>query len=241
MKLKIIGFDGGYPAKNGACSCYLLTLQDGTQIVLDMGNGALARLQNVIALDEIDAIILSHLHYDHMADACVLRHAIDMHAAFTGVTAKKIKIFLPATPAAARAAVLSDKPYYEAITIEDGASFALGDATVTFCKMSHPVEAYGVKIVENGKKFVYTGDTNKTADLQAFLQDADLALIEAGGVEEDDSYAHLSIKEAKALAEAAGVKQTILTHIHPLADETIYKQAEDEKTTCARYGAGYDI
>src|SRR5699024_1708413 len=60
--------------------CYLVSV-DGVddegqpktwRVVMDLGNGALGTLQRYVALEDIDAILLSHLHPDHFMDLCGL-------------------------------------------------------------------------------------------------------------------------------------------------------------------------
>src|SRR5690625_422593 len=74
MKLTVIGFWGGYPAKNGATSCYLLE-KDDFAIIIDAGSGSLSKLQNYISPADLDAVIISHYHQDHIADIGVLQYA----------------------------------------------------------------------------------------------------------------------------------------------------------------------
>ena len=69
MKLTILGCAGSFPSADAPCSAYLIEA-DGFQLLLDFGTGALSTLQQVTGLYSIDAIMLSHLHADHMFDAC---------------------------------------------------------------------------------------------------------------------------------------------------------------------------
>src|SRR5690625_604578 len=75
LKLTVVGFWGGYPAKNSAASAYLLQ-KDDFSIMLDFGSGALAKVQQYIHVTEIAAVILSHYHADHVSDIGVLQHAL---------------------------------------------------------------------------------------------------------------------------------------------------------------------
>ena len=51
----------------GAASAYLVKT-DTTTIILDLGPGTMGQLMNYIDPAEVDAIVLSHLHTDHVAD-----------------------------------------------------------------------------------------------------------------------------------------------------------------------------
>ena len=68
MQLTILGNSGPYPAPGGACSGYLLS-QGDTHVLLDCGLGVLARLQEHISLGALSALVLTHLHFDHVSDA----------------------------------------------------------------------------------------------------------------------------------------------------------------------------
>ena len=77
MKLTVLGNNGPYPAAGSACSGYLL--QSGAaNILIDCGNGVLSNIQKIISLDELDAVILTHLHSDHISDMYVLKYAIQL-------------------------------------------------------------------------------------------------------------------------------------------------------------------
>ena len=80
MILKILGNNGPYPAPGGACSGYLLSSDSGnTRILIDCGTGVLNRLLGECSLDALDAVILSHLHYDHMSDMLPMQYALQFN------------------------------------------------------------------------------------------------------------------------------------------------------------------
>ena len=93
MKLTIIGASGSFPGPGSPASCYLVTAQgvaeDGVtprtwRILLDLGNGSLGVLQRYIELEELDGILLSHLHPDHCMDLCGMHVAIRWNPAGWG-------------------------------------------------------------------------------------------------------------------------------------------------------------
>ena len=72
MKLTILGNNGPYPASNAACSGYLLESDSGkTHVLIDCGTGVLAQLVGRSLLPSLDAVLLSHLHFDHMSEMCI--------------------------------------------------------------------------------------------------------------------------------------------------------------------------
>src|SRR5690625_1479870 len=74
MKVTIIGFWGGYPAAGGATSAYLVEEKD-FKLLVDAGSGSLSKLQSYINISDLDAVIVSHYHQDHVADIGVLQYA----------------------------------------------------------------------------------------------------------------------------------------------------------------------
>src|SRR5215471_7290863 len=69
MEITIVGCSGSFPGRDSSASCYLVTAED-FRLVLDLGNGSVGALQRYAALDQVDAVCLSHLHSDHCLDMC---------------------------------------------------------------------------------------------------------------------------------------------------------------------------
>jgi ribonuclease BN (tRNA processing enzyme) len=73
MRLTVLGCAGSFPGPDSACSAYLVEA-DGPSgqkfhLLLDFGAGSLSALQRYASLTSIDAILLTHLHPDHVLDA----------------------------------------------------------------------------------------------------------------------------------------------------------------------------
>ena len=67
MKLTILGCSGSVPTAQNPASGYLLSFDNAPSIVLDMGPGTLAQLEQ--QQDPCDAhVAFSHLHADHCLD-----------------------------------------------------------------------------------------------------------------------------------------------------------------------------
>ncbi|WP_425446137.1 MBL fold metallo-hydrolase [Dethiothermospora halolimnae] len=212
MKLTVIGNSGPYPKANGACSGYLI--EDGdTKVLLDCGNGVLSILQDICDVRKLDAIILSHLHSDHISDILVLKYALGIN---------KKEGYLPIslyTPQDDMDMVerFNYNDAFNIIPIDDNKSIKIDNLNISFQKMIHPVDTYAIKIDNDISTFVYSGDTSYNEELIEFAKLADMFLCESSILERDmkEDIPHLSPKEAGEIGKKASVKRLILTHFWP--------------------------
>lgn len=208
MKLTILGNNGPYPCAGGACSGYLLSSDSGkTNVLLDCGTGVLANLAKHLPIGQLNAVILSHLHLDHMSDMLPMQYALQFNP-----RPEALPVHAPETPAQVRA--LLDVPAYALKPMQE---VQIGEITFTFFPVRHPVECFAVRACCDGKVFVYTGDTNEVPDLDRFAADADVLLTDSGLLCADwkETAPHLSPKGCAQLAENAHAKKLLLTHLNP--------------------------
>lgn len=78
MKLTVLGCLGAYPYKNQGTTGYLLQ-SDGFNLLIDAGSATLIKLQEHLDPLDLDAVILSHYHHDHIADLGVLQYYWQLH------------------------------------------------------------------------------------------------------------------------------------------------------------------
>ena len=207
----VIGHWGAYPGPGEACSCYLLQAS-GTSILLDCGSGSLSLLQRMLPLSEIDAVVLSHYHADHIADLGCLQYAarIDMDL---GRRKKPLKIYGH-----------KEDPGFAALNYLD---FALGEAygpeselgigpfSLSFAPTMHPDPCYAARVSCGGASLVYTGDTGALTSLAPFARGTDLLVCETSLYDEYRGRipGHMSAGEAGALAREEGVGTLLATHL----------------------------
>ena len=226
MEITVLGKFGPYPGPGGACSGYLFK-SDEAKILLDCGNGTLSRLQQIIhSFEDLDLIILTHLHSDHISDAMVLRYAIGINK-MNGTNKKSIPLYAPSTPDE-DFEKLQFQNAFQLKKIEENMQFSFKDCSIEFKPMNHPIPCYGLEIKAGGKKFVYSGDTRYCEAIVDLCKDADLFLCESGVLEKDKTAttAHLSAREAGEIAKKSDVKKLLLTHFWPEYDlDDIYCEA----------------
>lgn len=221
VKVTVLGKYGPFPAASGACSGYLV--QEGnTRVLVDCGNGVLSRLQQICPIDKLSAIIISHLHSDHMSDMLVLRYALDILNARGLRELQPLPVYVPETPKEEYERLFF-KNVFEIHTICDGMQLQIEGLSFYFQEMTHPVQSFGIKVTGGNKVLVYTGDTNYNERLESFVCGADLLIADAGLLERDKTgpnVPHLTAREVGLIAAKAGVKQLMLTHIWPWYDES---------------------
>ncbi|WP_027343985.1 MBL fold metallo-hydrolase [Hamadaea tsunoensis] len=215
MRLTVLGCAGSFPGPESACSAYLVEA-DGFRLLLDFGSGSLSALQRYAGLKAVDAIVLSHLHCDHMMDACtyvvVRRYAPDGPY-------PPLPVYAPSgAPERLSAAYSAEEgpldDVYTFYGLQPG-SFPIGPFTVTVDRVNHPVETYGVRLEHDGRVLAYSGDTAVCDALLRLAQGADLFLCEASYLDGVDNPPdlHLTGREAGEVATKAGVGRLLLTHL----------------------------
>ena len=212
MKLTIIGFWGGYPKKNGASSGYLLE-HEGYQLLIDCGSGVLAKLQNMIEPEEIDAVMISHYHPDHIADIGVLQHA-RLIQGFLGKEFPPLPIYGHQFDHG-EFLKLSYKEITKGVAFDPNGVLSVGPFQVSFLKTDHPVPCYAMRIEAGGKALVYTADSSFKEEFIDFSKDADVLLCECNfyGNQNGKAAGHMNSIDAGRFASRAAVKQLILTHL----------------------------
>jgi Metal-dependent hydrolases of the beta-lactamase superfamily III len=218
MKLTVLGNNGPYPSAGGACSGYLLS-NENANILVDCGNGVLSNLQKLITFEEIDAIILTHLHSDHISDMMVLKYAIQIKRK-RGQFGEVIPVYAPPEPA----------DEYNRLDVKDAFSLQpiTGEMTldikgikIRFEKMKHPSLDFAVSFEYSGKRLVFSGDTSWNDNIIGFTRNADIVMLDAGLLardKTDENVPHLTAEECGIIAKKADVSKLLLTHFWPEYD-----------------------
>lgn len=227
-KVTVLGNKGPYPSVNEACSGYLYETRN-TKILLDCGSGVFQKLIQKIDLKDLDAVIISHLHGDHMSDLLVLSYAL---------LVKKLpplKVFIPEKPEAESFALKSNK-YLDVEIIRENQVYAISEAKIRFASVKHSILCYATKISSGKSVIVYTGDTQYTKTIGEFAKWCDLLICDAAFSEETyhKGAPHASAIQAGKMAKEAEAAKLLLTHFEPEIDTTIHLvEAKAEFKFCA--------
>ena len=234
MRLTILGNNGPFPAPGGATSGYLLSSGE-TRVCFDLGSGTLQRLTALMPPEALDALVLSHWHYDHCADVLPLIYRLEACAQ------QPLHVFAPVdeTSLVRKAVQACGKVILH--DVEPGDTLVIGGMEAAVQKARHPVPAVMYRVGAKGKTFCYTGDTNTVEGLVEFAKDADFLL--ADGLFTDAAWAegkpHLSARHVAELAENARVRRFVITHLNPAIDPaTLLKEARSVRLDAALAAIG---
>lgn len=216
MKVTVLGQWGGYPAPNGATSSYMIE-KEGFTLIVDMGSGALAKLQNYKDVIDIDAVILSHYHHDHVADIGVLQYArLVQYYVMNHETI--LPIYGHRENEQAFESLTHDQT--EGRSYDPDEEINIGPLTITFLRTKHPVPCFGMRITDGETIIVYTADTAYQTEWNDFSVNADLLITDCNFYEEQDGTAagHMTSKEGAMIANKANVGELILSHLPQYGD-----------------------
>ncbi len=241
MQVMLLGTGFPRPDPNRAGPSAAIVIGERFFIV-DAGRGVVMRLAATdLQLKNLQAVFLTHLHSDHteglpdlfdtswifgraaplelygprgtrqMASALVRFFAADIHVR------RDLTEMQPAAGATIKTHIVNEGVVYHDDTIR----------VTAFAVDHHPVEpAFGYRFESGGKSIVISGDTRPSDNLIHFAKGADILVHEACLPEYFDQHDtpevaarlkqyHTSAEDAGKVAQAAGVKMLVLTHLVP--------------------------
>lgn len=227
VKVTVLGFMGGYPSSTGATSTYLIE-KDGYSILLDLGSGGLLTYQKYQKVTELQAVIVSHYHADHIADIGVLQHALLVQSYFQDNP--------PIIPVYGHAETLEafeslTHHYTMAVPYIERETLKLGPFFIRFLKTNHPVPCYGMRITDGRRTVVYTADTAYQSSWIPFSKNADLLIADCNFYkgQAGDEAGHMTSQEAGYIAREANVDKLLLSHLpHYGNHQQLVEEAQEE-------------
>lgn len=219
MKITVLGASGTYPRPGGATNGFLLQ-EEGVNLVLDLGNGCLSNLLEVIDFTALDAVVVSHMHIDHFGDLYPLFYALRFHPDEPW----GLRTVMPAGGLELMGRILGEdsRQYLPRVFAVEpmaaGRGCRVGGMDLSFHPTNHPVEGYSVRVEGRDWSMAYSSDSSPCPGLEAAADGVDLFICEAtlpASYVEEASHGHLTSAQAGEAAARAGVKSLLLTHIWP--------------------------
>lgn len=239
-----------------AAAAHLVELSDQTLLLMDCGRGAgLQTIKAGYSLSQLDAIVITHTHADHMGELISLLgsiYGVDQrelakrtkpltllgYPGFSDDLQTLRQIFWPGL----------EEPYPLVIQeLDPEQPTTLGKATICVAEVPHSphFRALAIALKADGKKLVYSGDCGMNEGLTELAKDADLLICENGiGLNEYRENGpqpnHLSAFECGQIANAAKIKQLVLTHLYDVDEASAILSAVHESYD-GPVTVGYDL
>ncbi|HEV3474144.1 MAG TPA: MBL fold metallo-hydrolase [Actinomycetota bacterium] len=225
MEVVILGAHGTWPSAGGATSGLLLR-QDGFSLWMDAGTGTLANLQQHIGLFDVDAMVISHSHPDHVTDLYAYyfarmfspEHPPNIPLLVAPKVMDRVNPLLTDDQADLRVAEC-----FDVVEVQPGEEHRIGPFRMVTAPMRHTVPTIGVRMEADGFAMAYSADTGPTEELVGLARGADLLIAEASYQERSGTELppiHLTAKQGGEAATEAGAERLMLTHIRPYLDRT---------------------
>lgn len=230
-QLTVLGGSAAGVGTGTGCSAYLVTVND-TNVVLDLGPNTIQQLRKHIDYRTLDAIVISHLHLDHILDLFALRFVLSYNPVKAD---RKIPLYLPPNGLAffSRAADLfatdSDDvgEYFSAVfdmqEYDPAQSITVGDITISFAPTVHIIPCWAMRVhPSEGDDLIYTADTGTDANLDSFIAGAAVVVADSAAAPDAPEFVkqgiHYDAAAAATLARDAGANHLVLTHQWEEAD-----------------------
>jgi ribonuclease BN (tRNA processing enzyme) len=222
MRLTVLGRSPASPNPGEACAGYLVEAS-GSRVLVDIGPGVVSQLVGRHHPDELDAIVVSHMHADHMLDLVTLRYVYPWRAR---PKEQRLRVVMPpgsADQMLELARGVGNARHFEdcfRLSEHDGSSaFRFGPVSLTPVETQHYIPCWGFRVEADGRRLAYTADTAPCGGLTDLADAADLLLSEATlrSLDEDaappEPRGHITPAEAGTAAREGGSRRLMLTHL----------------------------
>ncbi len=197
LSIRVVGVGDAFTARYyNAC---LLVEADGTRLLIDAPPALARALQDlgarggeVVGLDDIDHVLITHLHGDHVGGLeqllfwrrFVSRRRCGLYAipdVLSGLWSERLR--------GAMSALLTPTGETYSLTLDDycdvrplpsspGETFTLGPLSIAWRPTVHHIPTSALRVACGGRSFGYSADTAYDPSLIAWLSEADLVVHE---------------------------------------------------------------
>ncbi len=213
-----LGTGAAFALPDQAQSGYLIRAGDSA-VSLDLGAGTFNRLLGQIDPIHLDAVVISHLHPDHLADLLAAR----IYMAYGPGVGHPLEVHAP-PGLMERLEAIVDGDSWAGITAHDlptgGGVLERGDLTIRHAEVPHLPPTHAVRVEHGGRSITYGADCRPNDALAALADGTDILVAECsfGTSEIPEGAMHMNAEAAGEIARRAGARRLLLVHGYPDVD-----------------------
>ena len=122
---------------------------------MDMGSGTLGRLTALMPPEKLDALLLSHWHFDHCSDVLPLLFRLQACAA------KPLDVYAPVDESSMVRKVVQQNSAFCLHDVQKDDKVQIGEFSVRVFAARHPVPGVMYRVTDGEKTLCYTGDKRR--------------------------------------------------------------------------------
>lgn len=202
---------------------------DALPVLFDCGHGVVQRLLEAgIQHNELNHIVVSHFHPDHVSDLIPFLHA----GAWSRRNARTADLHIYGPPGIQHiidgfrdifGASSIQQPTYDILVHEvAGERFSIGAHEFDFISLP-PAGNHGLRFVWHDRRYAITGDSNFHEHEITFLHKVDLAIIDSGHLEDDEIVQLAAASQAKTIVCSHHYRQIDASKLQALAEKVGYE------------------
>jgi ribonuclease BN (tRNA processing enzyme) len=215
MKIKMVGTGSSTPSLRRLSPSCLVYTKAGT-VLIDIGPSVVRRLLEFgCTVDNVDIIVITHFHPDHTVDLATFLFACNY-----GETERQKPLLIIGGKGIGTfyRRLLRLFPWIEPLNyrvtvkaLPKGRWGAEG-TTITTGPTNHRGESIAVRLDEDGKSAVFSGDTDYSPSLIELASGTDLFVVECSyPVRKQEG--HLNLPTLQKIVKGAHPRQVIMTHL----------------------------
>jgi ribonuclease BN (tRNA processing enzyme) len=230
VRITVLGKSPAWQDAGGACSGYLVESGE-TCLLLDCGCGVLGSLRRVRDYATVDAVVLSHLHADHILDLVPFASALTYSPRGAAGELPRPALHVPPGGRDQLSALSAAAGMYPdhidaafAVTEYDpDGSVAVGGLRLRFQFVPHYIASYAVEVDDAGTRLTFGADCGPNEAICEFATGTDLLLIEGTLTQPDtgDPRGHMTAREAGEHGRRAEARRLVVTHVSDELDAAV--------------------
>jgi ribonuclease BN (tRNA processing enzyme) len=228
MQMLFCGACGALPSAFSGNTCFLLRSDGGTVLIDASGDPVVHLLRAGVSLSDLDAIILTHRHTDHVGalpGMFQILRIIDREKPLpiyaNGLTTTYCQGFLRAFNHLDR----DDLPQIDWLSIEDGTRLEIAGIDFEFFPSDHSVPCHGFVARQGSKTLVYGADGRPNPLFSSLDLSAPTLIHEATGLHRDvgalNNGGHSSARQAGEAARAVGAARLFVCGLRVATQEDV--------------------